>query len=91
MCFANRCKHIYDLARQVESISLAGVNYHIYTAKRMNRTLERSFPLYTYDLLLRFVQVTGSMGCDRGRLVDFNVKYASGFSFFLGQIGNNVP
>ncbi|MNE47378.1 hypothetical protein D3C80_1417850 [compost metagenome] len=91
MRFANVRKHFNNTFWYIKAISLTCIKHHINTAERMNRTLERSITLHTYDLFLVFIQISRSVRNNTRRSVHIYIQYSACFSFLLGQIGYNVP
>ncbi|MNJ68646.1 hypothetical protein D3C77_649130 [compost metagenome] len=83
MRLANRRKHINNALWQIKSISFARVEYHINSTERMDRTLERRAALHTDNLFLVLIQVTWSVGYDRGWCVHVNIEHSACVPLFL--------
>ncbi|MNN36003.1 hypothetical protein D3C81_1498750 [compost metagenome] len=88
---ANMRKHFNNTFWYIKTVSLTSIEYHVNTAEWMNRTLERSITLHTYDLFLVFIQISRSMRNDCGRSVCIYIQYSACFSFFYSKNRNDVP
>ncbi|MNM85886.1 hypothetical protein D3C81_980250 [compost metagenome] len=91
MRFADIREHFNNAVRKLEAISFSGVDHHLDTAERLDGTSERSVSLNTDDLFLVLVDVARFMGSDCGDRVQINIPHAASVSFFLAQLGDNLP
>ncbi|MNW06082.1 hypothetical protein D3C71_2024300 [compost metagenome] len=84
MRFANRCKHLYNFFRQLETICLTGIDHHTNTAERLYGTLQWSVGLQADNFLLVLCDITWGVRGNRGHRLDIDIQYTAVLSLLTG-------
>ena len=73
------------------AVVLAGLHSHADAAVGLQRALKGLIGLEAHDLLLRLVQITGTVGSDGGDDAGVHVQHAAGFPLLGGQVHDLIP